>query len=103
MALWTAWRVASAPPRLISVMAHLVAKDGHVVATGDGLGVPIESWSVGDFVIQAHRLNIPRDTAPGMYQIAIGIYTLDDLKKFPILIDGKLAGEQLFLTGIQVK
>ena len=99
----TAWRVTSLSPQPISILAHLVAEDEQAITVGDGLGVPIESWNVGDLIIQAHLLNIPKDAAPGIYLVTTGIYALDDLKRFPILIDGKRAGEQLILTSIQVK
>jgi hypothetical protein len=101
--IWTAWRVTAVPARLVSIMAHLAAADGRVVATGDGLGVPIESWGIGDLILQAHRLKIPREAVPGTYRATTGLYALDNLQRFSFLADDRLAGDQLILTDIQVE
>jgi hypothetical protein len=99
----TAWRVMAVPTQMVSILAHLTADDGHVLATGDGLDVPIESWSVGDIIVQAHWLDIPDHAAPGMYRVTTGIYTLDNLKRFSVLSEGKQTGDQLILMDIQIR
>jgi len=78
--LETVWRVDSVPGRLLSIMAHALGPDGHAVAVGDGLGVPIESWQPGDVFVQRHTLTMPKDAPPGSYWIQTGVYWLEDGK-----------------------
>jgi hypothetical protein len=99
----TAWRVTAVPTQMVSILAHLAADDGHVLATGDGLDVPIESWSVGDLIVQAHWLDVPKDVAPGTYWIQAGLYRLDNMERYRILKENQAVGDRLILTSIEVK
>jgi len=101
--LTTYWRVASGMGRPVSLMAHLLAPDGRLIATSDGLGVPIENWQPGDVIIQQHTLAVPRDAPPGMYQVQTGAYTLDDLHRFDVVQGGVTLGDQLLLASVEVK
>jgi len=101
--LTTYWRVESGASRLISLMAHLVTADGQMIANGDGLGVPIENWQTGDVIVQRHVLTIPRDAQPGIYQVQTGVYTLEDLQRFPVVRGSAQQGDQLFLASVTVK
>jgi len=49
-----------------------------MIAGGDGLGVPIESWQPGNVFVQRHALTMPKDGPPGSYWIQTGVYWLDD-------------------------
>jgi len=75
----TAWRVVAVPARPLSLMLHLTAADGAPLAIGDGLGVPIDQWRVGDIIVQRHVLSIPADAPPGSYPLQTGAYWLDDM------------------------
>jgi hypothetical protein len=99
----TAWRVTTVPTQPVSIMAHLVDASGHLIANGDGLGVPPEVWQVGDQIIQTHRLSLPQDAGAETYRVETGTYTLTDLKRFTFTSSGEPAGDRLVLTEIQVK
>ncbi len=75
--LETTWAVKARPDRPLSLMAHVVGPDGVPIAVGDGLGVPIEQWRVGDVLVQQHPLSLPPTTAPGQYVVTTGGYWLD--------------------------
>jgi hypothetical protein len=103
--LQTFWRVTQIPAEPVSLMAHLIAEDGRAVAVGDGLGVPIENWQVGDVIIQRHLLEIPPDTATGTYWVQIGVYTTADLRRLGIASDAQPspgAGDRLLLERVEV-
>ena len=101
--VFTAWRVTWAAEHPLSIMAHLLDAQGRMISGDDGLGVPIETWQIGDVIVQVHRLNVPRNTAPGTYWIETGIYRLDTLERYRILQEGQEVGDRLLLTSIEVK
>jgi hypothetical protein len=98
----TAWRVMRGADAPLSIMAHLLDAQGRVVSGADGLGVPIETWQAGDMIVQAHRLNVPSDVAPGTYWIETGVYRLDTLERYRVLQEDQFAGDRLLLTAIEV-
>ncbi len=95
--LHTYWQVEQTPNRLLSLMAHLVTEDGILVATGDGLGVPIEVWRPGDIIVQRHILNLPQGDPPRSYYLLTGVYWLDTLERWPIVFGGNAEGDRLLL------
>jgi 4-amino-4-deoxy-L-arabinose transferase-like glycosyltransferase len=100
----TVWRVDSVPNRLLSIMAHALGPDGRVIAAGDGLGVPIESWQPGDIFIQRHTLTVPKDAPSGSYWLQTGVYWLDDAlrERWPVQ-DVRALGDRLLLTTLEVR
>jgi len=101
--LTTYWRVVQPIGRLSSLMGHLIALDGRVIANGDGLGVPIEFWQPGDVIVQHHTLTVPRDTPPGTYLTQTGFYTLEDMQRFEVQSEGVDWGDRLVLGSVEVK
>jgi len=97
-----AWRVDDVPRQLLSLMAHALGPDGLAVAVGDGLGVPIENWQVGDIFVQRHTLTLPKDIAPGQYWIQTGVYGFDDGKRWPVR-DARATGDRALLTALEVR
>lgn len=100
--LTTYWRVAEGAGRPASLMAHLVAPDGRVIANGDGLGVPVENWQPGDVIVQHHRLAIPSDASPGQYQVLAGAYWLDTMERWSVLSGGTPGADTLTLSPVTV-
>jgi hypothetical protein len=77
----TWWEVQERPTRPLSVMAHWVDDSGRHVAVADGLGVPIDSWRVGDVLVQAHRFPGVQET-DGWF--VTGAYWLDTQARHPL-------------------
>ncbi len=100
--LEAAWRVESVPDRLLSLMAHALGSDGRAWAVGDGLGVLIESWQVGDVFVQRHALSFPADAPPGIYWIQTGVYWLDDGERWSVR-DGDAQGDRVLLAPVEVR
>ncbi len=73
----------SAISRPFSIMAHLVAADGAVIAVADGLGVSPLVLQPGDIVVQRHRFEFPVPIQPELW-LRTGIYWLDTMTRWEI-------------------
>jgi len=100
---WTYWRVTATTDQPLSLMAHLLGDDGRFVAAGDGLGVPITEWRGGDVLVQRHRLTVPTDASPGRYWLQTGAYWLETLERWPVRVEGEIAGDRILLDSIDVE
>jgi hypothetical protein len=100
--VWTYWSVTGVPDHLLSLMGHLLDREGRAVAVGDGLGVPVESWQVGDVIVQRHVLQISPDATPGTYWIQTGAYTLADSRRLDVLVEEQPVGDRIVLTRLQM-
>jgi hypothetical protein len=98
--LETLWRVNQPPAGLFSLMAHLLDKGERAVSVGDGLGMPVENWQVGDIIVQRHVLTIPPGTAPETYWVHVGAYTLANLHR--LAVEGQAAADRIVLTRLEV-
>jgi hypothetical protein len=96
----TWWRVDSLPERPLSIMMHLIGPGGSPVVVGDGLGVPVEQWQVGDVVVQRHVLALPADAPAGEYVPTTGVYWLDTVERWPVEREGQAIGDHLALPGV---
>ncbi len=101
--LLTFWRVTGQPPAMLSVMAHLVTDDGRAIAVADGLGFTADQWQGGDVFIQRHQFQIPAITPPGTLWAQTGLYTLDNIRRLPVTVNGVSAGDSLRLTPLEVR
>jgi hypothetical protein len=101
--LLTFWRVIGQPPAMLSVMAHLVSADGQVIAVGDGLGFTADQWQVGDVFVQRHLFQIPASVTTGTFWAQAGLYTLDNLQRLSVTVNGAAVGDSLRLASLQVK
>lgn len=106
----TYWEVTALPKsaepaagaRPLSLMLHIVGPGGTPVVVGDGLGVPVEGWQLGDMILQRHRLALPADAPPGDYAVYTGAYWLDTLERWSISEKDAPAGDQLALPPVTV-
>lgn len=98
----TCWQVTALQARPLSLMLHVLGPDESLVSVGDGLGVPVESWQVGDVLVQRHRLTLPADAPPAAYTLYTGAYWLDTLERWTVLEDGEPAGDRVVLSSIAV-
>lgn len=79
----TFWRVKSITNRPLSLIAHGIPSGRSEVLSGDGMGFPIEYWSIGDIFVQKHRLVIPDNVAQGeKLSLATGGYWLDTMERW---------------------
>jgi hypothetical protein len=98
----TCWRVTALTQRPLSLMLHLIGPEGTPAVVGDGLGVPQESWQVGDVLVQRHRLAVPADAPVGDYALYSGAYWLDTLERWSVLAQDEPVGDRVALSPIAV-
>ncbi|HEC21743.1 MAG TPA: phospholipid carrier-dependent glycosyltransferase [Chloroflexi bacterium] len=96
------WRVREPPPPPVSIFAHLLAADGTPVQVGDSLGVAAEDWRSGMVLIQQHHFSISEDVAPGDYALAVGLYSLETLERFPVSRSGDRVVDRIILRSVRV-
>ncbi|MFN2286322.1 MAG: ArnT family glycosyltransferase [Anaerolineae bacterium] len=98
--VWTYWQVVSVPEAPLSLMLHLIGPDGAPVVVGDGVGVPQAQWLPGDVLAQRHRLPLPSGAPAGQYTPQAGVYALETLERFPVMVNGQSAGDVLTLSPV---
>jgi hypothetical protein len=105
VALETWWQVTEKQMRPLSIMAHLVDDDGHLVSGADGLGVPVEVWQVGDVLVQYHRFLLTPDLwgdPRGVYWLQTGVYWLDTMERQEVTGPGRDTGDRILLEEVRL-
>jgi len=104
------WRSAGPAPVDYSIFMHLRDERGQTVATGDAapnwfVPLPASRWSGGDpGVWTAHTIGLPRDLAPGRYDIVVGWYDWQTGDRLPLADSpGNLAGDEFVLGPVTVE
>jgi hypothetical protein len=73
------WQAVAPVTESYTVFMHLVDAAGQVVTQQDDLPVmglaPTHTWAPGRLVRDPYRLSIPATSAPGRYQLHVGLYT----------------------------
>ncbi|MCW5850645.1 MAG: phospholipid carrier-dependent glycosyltransferase [Anaerolineae bacterium] len=73
------WQASGPAPTAYSVFVHLLRPDDTILTQVDrapGLGqYPTNTWRAGEVVVDPYTLDVPLDTPPGHYQVAVGWYT----------------------------
>ena len=101
--LLTYWRVEAHIDRPFSLMAHLVNAEGRPVVVGDALGIGGEQLQPGDLLLQRHVLPAPEDVAAGHYWLQTGVYWLDTMSRFPILVQSEPVGDRFLLSSVDIE
>ena len=60
-------------------------------------GLPTTRWPTDRYVWDTHRLRIHPGTPPGEYALEVGLYTLADGRRLPVVMEGGAAGETVVL------
>jgi 4-amino-4-deoxy-L-arabinose transferase-like glycosyltransferase len=70
------WQVTTTPPASADLawFSHLIDRDGRRWGIGDANGYPSYEWRPGDLVVGRYDLAVQRETPPGEYRIAVGLY-----------------------------
>lgn len=96
------WRCITPVRADYTVFNHLLDAQGVWIAQQDGSPAsgyyPTSWWQPGEVVVDRHVIDIPPDVQPGDYQIAVGLYDLDTLRRVPVQ-DGR---DSAILTPITI-
>jgi hypothetical protein len=87
LSLKLVWQALGEINQAYKVFVHLFGPDGQLVTQSDAVPVnwtrPTSGWQPGEYVTDAHTLNLSPDLPAGAYRLSVGMYDRD------------LAGERL--------
>ena len=93
------WSVETPPLEVVyHTGTYLLAMDDQIVAQSDGPGFDSIQWQADDLFITWFNLSVPQDLAPGIYRVAIALYTWPDLGRASLVSGENTA----FLEQLQV-
>ena len=88
----------------VNIFIHLLNEEGEVVAQHDGFDVWAASLRRGDVVAQLHPIPLTTDFAhatsrqTGKTPIQVGVYSRDDRRRLPAIVNGAEAADRLWLS-----
>ena len=72
------WQAGAATDRPHTAFVHLVDEAGAIQGYGDGEpgggNLPTTSWLAGEYLTDAHQINVNSAAPPGAYRLRIGLY-----------------------------
>ncbi len=86
----------------LTFFTHALDGAGNLIAQEDRLDAPAWSWQRGDVVAQVHRLTLPPGLPEEAVVLAVGVYRRADMARLSVSMDGKLVGDQVFLSPVDV-
>lgn len=83
------WRAIAAPAADFTVFAHVRSvADGAQIAALDSPPRngerPTSGWRVGDVITETRGIPIPKNAAPGQYNIVVGLYSYPSFARLPV-------------------
>jgi hypothetical protein len=103
------WEAVNKPTGDYTVFTHLLGPSGELRGQQDnqpqGGMYPTYLWDQGERIQDILELKIDPDAPPGQYDLAIGMYTLENLERVPITDQhGEIAPDnRLLIPGVVVK
>jgi hypothetical protein len=95
------WQATAPVADNYQVFAHLTRPTTHLWGQSDNLNpgeIPTRRWPLDKYVRDEHALDILPGTPPGEYQLTVGLYTLADGARVPVLdAQGTFLGDTLTL------
>jgi hypothetical protein len=100
------WRSLKPMTVNYSVFAHVRGAGESLWAQSDSWpqdgAAPTAAWTVGQVVVDTRSLTIRPDTAPGVYDVEVGLYDERGDRLQLILPDGRLTDNFVYLSKIRV-
>lgn len=100
------WEATNVIQRRYKVFTHVIDQAGHLVGQRDaepGGGRNLtNTWREGQQVIDRYGLPIQPGTPPGEYLIEVGMYSLEDGLRLPIVEGGKVIDDRVILQKVRV-
>ncbi len=101
------WQATGMTSTSYTVFVHLLAPDGRVVNQDDAIPgggtLFTTSWVRGEVLVDEHRLLIPPQAVPGVYDIEVGLYDAATGARLPTWDEGgRATGDRLLLAKVRV-
>jgi hypothetical protein len=91
------------PQQDYTTLIHLGQPDAPPLATGDspphGGSYPTSAWSNGETIDDRYFLTLPANLPPGRYPVWIGLYDPDTGERLPVVVEGQLQPNGVYLAG----
>ena len=80
------WRVETETEEPVTAFVHLIDAHGNIAAQADRWpgGLPSDIWAEGQVIVDEYELELPAPAEPGIYQIAVGLYTAANGLRLPV-------------------
>jgi hypothetical protein len=91
-----------------TVFTHLVGPDGRMYGQQDSMpqggGRPTHTWSAGERIVDQYRIEVAPDAPTGEYAIAVGMYTLADMRRMPATdeVGQPVPDDRILIDGLHV-
>ena len=100
------WEATNVIQRRYKVFTHVIDSSGHLVGQRDaepcGGRSLTNTWREGQQVLDRYGLPIQPGTPPGEYLIEVGMYSLDDGLRLPIVQNSRVVDDRIILQKVQV-
>lgn len=82
------WQTDDAIQDDYTVFTHLIGPGGELYGQQDSMpqggGQPTHTWAAGETIVDEYRIEVASDAPPGDYVLAVGMYSLADLRRLPV-------------------
>lgn len=107
LGLTLVWTTKQHIPISYTVFTHLLNKKNQVVAQHDGIPAggtrPTNRWLPGQVIQDLHGIVLPKNTAPGTYQIEVGLYQVSSGERDPVVnTQGRVIGNRVLVVTVRV-
>ena len=99
----TYWRILAPTGDPLKIFVHLLDSKGTYSGGEDRLDLWFENWRAGDLFTQVQHVPLDGDAAPGEYQVEIGWYGDETMRRLPVVRGGQVLADRLLLRAIPVK
>jgi hypothetical protein len=95
------WYAIGRPPGRYKIFTHLIGPDGNLgpqrdLEPGEGT-LPTNGWARGEYVTTSYTIPLPPQTAPGSYELRVGLYDALTNERIP-LFGANVNGEDRYAT-----
>lgn len=102
------WRGRQTMPTSYKVFVHLIDANNRIFGQQDALPLdgarPTTSWAPGEVLADRYEFDVAADAPPGLYQIEIGMYNPDNLRRVPAFDDaGRPSGDRILLGEVRLQ
>ena len=100
------WEATNVIQRRYKVFTHVIDESGHLVGQRDaepGGGRNLtDTWREGQQVLDRYGLPIQPGTPPGEYLVEVGMYSLEDGLRLPVVRNGQVVDDRVILQKVRV-
>ncbi len=79
------------------------AEPSAIIGQHDGWNVAQRGLEVGDVIVEHARIALPKDTAPGEYQLRVGLYSPDTGQRLTVTAPNGSTADHVLLSPIEIK